>query len=203
LRRLLRRLLLLFGRLLRVGALVSSGLFGCFHGLLGNVGGVAVPASGALAEADLLLANVPAFEAHVGALAVPIALVDVAVAAGDITVVACAAARLMAEVLSKVLVTTEELFVDDDLGLKVANLFDEDALGVLQDNSEFLLDDANVDRVADNSLLNDDLLVETADEIAMSVEIVKVARLLSSAIVIEAHAVTEGGHRRLSGKVDV
>lgn len=202
-RRLLRRLLLLFGRLLRVGALVSSGPFGCLHGLLGNVGGVAVPASGALAEADLLLANVPAFEAHVGALAVPIALVDVAVAAGDITVVACAAARLMAEVLSKVLVTTEELFVDDDLGLKVANLFDEDALGVLQDNSEFLLDDANVDRVADNSLLNDDLLVETADEIAMSVEIVKVARLLSSAIVIEAHAVTEGGHRRLSGKVDV
>ena len=63
------------------------------------------------------------------------------------------------------------------------------------------MDDAKVNLITDNSLLNDDLLVESSNKVAMSKEIVKVAGLLSSAIVIEALAVAKGGDRRLSGKV--
>lgn len=201
-RSLLDRLLL--GRsLLRVGTLVASSLFSSLLGLLSGAGGVGVPTCGVLAETNLLLANVPAFKAQVIALAVTIALVDATVAVGDIAIITRSAARLVAEVLAKVLVATEELFVDNDLGLEITNLFDEDALGVLQDDGELLLDDADVNPVTDSSLLYDDLLVETTDKVAVSIEIVKIAGLLSPAVVVEAPAVTERGYSRLSGKVDV
>jgi len=122
---------------------------------------------------------------------------EVGVEAGDIAVIADVAARDAAEVAGEAGEVGNNLVGDDGLGLDLADLFGDDSLGHLNQDSEALLDELDLNVLADQGVLRgDDLLADGAVEVVLTVEVIEARQGGDSVVVIEAG---EAGDGRLGG----
>jgi len=105
---------------------------------------------------------------------------------GDAAVEGYLAVGLTADVTAEVVYARGELFQDKSLCLDLAYLFDQRALDVLPEDGQFLLNNPNIDLLADDLLLlYDDLLVAAPIKVVVAIKVVKVAQGLPAVKVVE------------------
>jgi len=105
---------------------------------------------------------------------------------GDAAVEGYLAVGLTADVTAEVVYARGELFQDKSLCLDLAYLFDQRALDVLSEDGQFLLNNPNIDLLADDLLLlYDDLLVAAPIKVVVAIKVVKVAQGLPAVKVVE------------------
>jgi len=105
---------------------------------------------------------------------------------GDAAVEGYLAVGLTADVTAEVVYARGELFQDKSLCLDLAYLFDQRALDVLPEDGQFLLNNPNIDLLADDLLLlYDDLLVAAPIKVVIAIKVVKVAQGLPAVKVVE------------------
>jgi len=99
------------------------------------------------------VAEIGAREAPVVVAQRTVAVVEVAAVRGEAGIVTDTTTREVPEVAAEAVQAGVELLEDDGLGLDLANLLGDDALGHLLEDEETLLDDDNALGVADDLLL--------------------------------------------------
>jgi len=99
------------------------------------------------------VAEIGAREAPVVVAQRTVAVVEVAEVRGEAGIVTDTTTREVPEVAAEAVQAGVELLEDDGLGLDLANLLGDDALGHLLEDEETLLDDDNALGVADDLLL--------------------------------------------------
>jgi hypothetical protein len=141
---------------------------------------------------DVRLSKVAARETEVVGTQRAVAVLDRAEVGGDVGVVSDTATRLAPEVAAEAARARVELLENDGLSLDFADLLCDDALSHLLEDEKALLDDFDALGVADSlRLLNDGdrLLTELAVvEVAGAVEVVEVAHVLESTVIVEGVA---------------
>jgi len=160
-------------------------------------------------DVDEVGADVRAVEAEVVVDDVAGAVDEAADVARDGVVEADVTARHAADVRGEARDRGDELAPDDSLNLNLADLLGDDALGELGEDRELLLDDRDINGLADDFRLgrDDGLGVERAIEVALAVEVVEVVQAVEATPVVEGDVAQARGHAdveagRATGNVD-
>jgi len=131
---------------------LGDGRAGSLVGVSDSAKGAAVVPVGS-ARDDVGVAEIGAREAPVVVAQRTVAVVEVAEVRGEAGIVTDTTTREVPEVAAEAVQAGVELLEDDGLGLDLANLLGDDALGHLLEDEETLLDDDNALGVADDLLL--------------------------------------------------